>query len=161
MACRNRAMDVATARGAGKRATYVLQADLDAMEARHATITAGMLAEIKALTAQVADAEARGFAQGQKANPATTWGWAAANGGDGWLLCPMVLRGQHLVTDTDAVRGMIFGEPGRAGYAAVRRLGSSRYSKRIRRKTMKGACNALAKLMGEPLPALPDSLESR
>ena len=56
----------AEARGAGKRATYVLQADLDAMEERHTRVEAGMLAEIKALTEQVATAEARGFERGRK-----------------------------------------------------------------------------------------------
>ena len=108
----------------------------------------------------LAAAEARGFERGQKMNPATVWGWAAASGGDGWLLCPMVLRGGQLVVDADDVRGMIFGEP-RRDYAAVRRLATREYSKRVRRKTMKGAWSALAKLMGEPIPMLPDSEEPR
>lgn len=47
------------ARGAGKRASFVLQADLDAMEERHASILAGYLKEIKMLTNQVAEAEER------------------------------------------------------------------------------------------------------
>lgn len=104
-------------------------------------------------------AEARGFERGQKANPAAVWGWAAAVG-NGWLLCPMV-RGDQLVVDVNDVRGMIFGEPGREGYAAVRRFVNREYSKRVRRKTMEGARSALSKLMGESIPALPDSKEPR
>lgn len=107
----------------------------------------------------LAAAEARGFERGQKANPAAVWGWAAAVG-NGWLLCPMV-RGDQLVVDVNDVRGMIFGEPGREGYAAVRRFVNREYSKRVRRKTMEGARSALSKLMGESIPALPDSKEPR
>ena len=55
------------------------------------------------LAEALAAREARGFERGQKTNPAAVWGWAAAVGGDGWLLCPMVLRGDRLVVDANDV----------------------------------------------------------
>lgn len=106
----------------------------------------------------VSAAEERGFERGKASAPANLWGWSKGSGSS-WLLCPRVLRDGLLVVDSRDVRGMIYGGIGSNDYMTVRCLGPSQYSKRVKRKTMKGAWSALSKLMGEPLPPPPSDLK--
>lgn len=90
----------------------------------------------------------------------TSWGWARAGGGSGWLLCPLVHRGDVTAPDASDVRGMIASSPAHGGRLfAVRcfdSFGDSRYSDRVYADDMAAAHGELAELMGVALPPLPD-----